>query len=172
MNTLDIFYINDLRSQWRTRIENDGGYCPVCDRWGKISGFSINATMAKSLIWLCTFHHDTANTWVNVPLHAPRWLVRSNQLPTLRRWGLVERCAPDEEGQTKYSGLWRPTSKGWAFFQGKISIPKKFYAYNNKVEGYSIEQVKIMDCFKTNFDYQQVMSGIFSADVAEGKVSV
>ena len=169
MNNLDLFFTNDLRTQWRKRIEGDGGYCPICDKWGKISGIRINATMARSLIWLCRFHNDTADAWVNVPLYGPRWLVQSNQLPTLRRWGLVERCSTDDDSVTKHSGLWRPTAKGWDFYMGKISIPEKFYSYNNTVEGYSTNEVRIHECFATDFDYQAVMSDSYSASVLTGK---
>ena len=91
---------SELRKAWRHAIEHDGGHCPVCDRWGKVYPRSINKSMAKSLIWLCSSDSD-ADNWVNVPVTGPQWVVRTNQLPTLRWWDLVERRANTEDEKKK-----------------------------------------------------------------------
>lgn len=142
--------------------EKDGGHCPVCDRWGKVYARILNENMAKSLIWLCREQARTGNDWVDIPNTGPRFVIRSNQLPVLTSWGLVER-RPKEKGAkgSRYSGLWRPTGKGWDFYHGTIKVPKKAYAYNNRIEGYSEELVRIDECFETYFDYNQVMKDRF-----------
>ena len=146
-------FLAELRALWRTAIEDEGGHCPCCDRWGKIYPRSLNETMARSLVWLA--HHSTNGDWVDVPKRAPRWLVRSNQLPTLRWWGLVERL--DTEDKTKkHSGLWRATQRGILFAQNRLQVPKKVYTYNAEVEGFSEELVTIKDCVE-RFDYSAVM---------------
>lgn len=146
-------FLTDLRSIWRGIIGDEGGHCPCCDRWGKIYPRSLNETMARSLVWLA--HHSTNGDWVDVPKRAPRWLVRSNQLPTLRWWGLVERL--DTEDKTKkHSGLWRATQRGILFAQNRLQVPKKVYTYNAEVEGFSEELVTIKDCVES-FDYSAVM---------------
>jgi hypothetical protein len=43
----------ELRDQWRHTIDDEGGHCPVCDRWGRVYARGINNTMASALIWLC-----------------------------------------------------------------------------------------------------------------------
>lgn len=149
------------RDAWRHTIEGDGGYCPVCTRWGKIYGRSLNQTMARSLVWLVAAPLDD-NGWVDVPLKAPRWLVRSNQLPTLKWWGLVERCPADKDSKIKHSGLWRPTALGYDFVHAGARVPKKVFTYNDRVEGHSTETVALHQCFKTNFDYQEVMNSHFA----------
>ena len=156
-NELQIF-----RKHWRSMAEHDGGRCPVCDRWGKVYARILNKTMAKSLIWLCQEMTRTGNTWIDVPNTGPRFVIRSNQLPVLTSWGLVERCPKDDEQHgARYSGLWRPTRKGWDFYHGTIKVPKKAFAYNNQVEGYSEELVRIDECFDTYFDYKTVMASNF-----------
>lgn len=153
MNTL-----GDLRKKWRHAAEHGGGHCPVCDRWGMVYARTINRTMVQSLIWLCQEHMRTGNTWIDVPNTAPRLVIRSNQLPVLRSWDLVERCPKDSaQGGAKYSGLWRPTPKGYDFYDRKIKVPKKAFAYNDNVEGFSKEEVYIDQCFKTYFDYNEAM---------------
>ena len=42
--------LEQLRAAWRSTIEEDGGHCPCCDRWGKIYSRTLNKTMAKSLV--------------------------------------------------------------------------------------------------------------------------
>lgn len=153
--------LRKLREDWEVTIHDEGGVCPVCDRWGKVYGRSINMTMARSLIWLCREASKDPDAWVDVPNTAPRSIVRTNQLPTLAWWGLVERCYKNEVNKTKYSGLWKPTAKGWQFYRGEINIPHKVYTYNNTVEGFSDVLVFIKDCFETMFDYQEVMSSSF-----------
>lgn len=154
--------LNSFRKYWRGMAEKDGGHCPVCDRWGKVYARILNENMAKSLIWLCREQARTGNDWVDIPNTGPRFVIRSNQLPVLTSWGLVER-RPKEKGAkgSRYSGLWRPTGKGWDFYHGTIKVPKKAYAYNNRIEGYSEELVRIDECFETYFDYNQVMKDRF-----------
>ena len=146
-------FLNKLRSDWRKTIEGDGGTCPCCDRWGRVYGRGINKTMARSLIWLA--HHSQGEKWVDVPLLAPRWLVRSNQLPTLRWWGLVQRLDTDDP-QQKHSGFWRATTLGLQFAANEVQVPKKAFTYNAAVEYFGEEMVRISDCVE-RFSYEDVM---------------
>jgi hypothetical protein len=147
------------RDLWRETIEGDGGHCPVCDRWGKVYKRNINETMARSLVWL--YANRSEEGWVDVPNTAPRWLVRSNQLPTLAWWNLVERMENDGYNMTKFSGLWRTTSQGLDFIQGG-EVPKSVFTYNNCVEGFSKDFVHLRDCFSSHFDYEEVMAHRFN----------
>jgi hypothetical protein len=151
-----------LKHKWRRTAEAGGGHCPVCERWGMVYARTLNRTMVKSLIWLCQEYVRKGSAWIDVPNTAPRFVIRSNQLPVLTSWGLVERCPKDsKEGGAKHSGLWRPTEKGYQFYDRKIKVPKKAIAYNNKIEGFSKEEVYIDECFKTFFDYNEAMGRNF-----------
>lgn len=149
----------ELRQQWRHAIENDGAHCPVCDRWGRIYARGINKTMARSLMWLCQAIKDK-DGWVDVPSNAPRWLVRSNQLATLRWWSLVERRGNDDP-KNKHSGMWRATKLGVDFVHGLKKIPEKVYTYNGEVETVSQNLVHISECFQDYFNYEQIMNEYF-----------
>lgn len=152
--TGDYAFLSTLREEWRQVIKGDGDRCPCCDRWGRIYKRNINETMARSLMWLC--NAPTVKGWVNVPAYAPRWLVRSNQLPTLRWWELVERAGSDDV-KKKHSGLWRPTDLGRAFAGGEVAVPKTVFTYNGSREKYGNEAVFISECFGTHFSYADVM---------------
>lgn len=150
--------ISDAKDSWRTIIHNDGGVCPCCDRWGKVYGRAINKTMADSLEWL--YHKNTAmgvRTWIDVPNTAPTFVIRSNQLPTLRWWGLVERQEKDPTDKLqKHSGKWRITLKGADFVEGKLLVPKKVFTYNGEVTSTSDELVAFSNC-TGDFDYEATM---------------
>lgn len=145
-----------FRSQWRETIEGDGGRCPCCDRWGRVYGRHLNKTMVESLLWLIEAQAD-ADGWVDVPALAPRWLVRSNQLPTLRWWSLVERV-PSDDPDRKHSGLWRPTPLGRDFAAGRVRVPRTAYTYAGEVERLSEDLVSVADCMGAHFSYEETMS--------------
>jgi len=92
MMQTDIFrqaYLDDLKSEWRATIEGDGGHCPCCDKWGKISPFSITETHALALLWLSRAPCDD-DGWVNVPPIAPAWMLRGKNYTMMAKWGLIE----------------------------------------------------------------------------------
>ena len=147
-------FLTELRGIWRGVIEDKGGHFPCCDRWGKIYPRTLNKTMARSLVWLA--HHSIGNDdWIDVPKDGPRWLIRSNQLPALRWWGLIHRLDTEDEAQ-KHSGLWRATAKGIQFAQNRLEVPKKVYTYDANVIGFSDETIKIENCI-AQFNYAEVM---------------
>jgi hypothetical protein len=154
--------MNDIvtaRVKWRHDIEHGVTRCPVCDRAGVIYNIRMNRTMVRGLIWLEAEQARTGALWIDVPAKGPRWLVRSNQLSSLARWGLVERRAKPEDpkNRTRYSGLWRMTTKGEAFRDGLISVPDRVFVYNDETLSFSDKQVKIHECFDTFFDYQEAI---------------
>lgn len=145
----------EAKEKWENLIHDKGGECPCCGRFGKIYSRSINETMAKSLIWLAHEH----TLWVDVPNKAPRWLIRSNQLPTLRWWELVERH-PNDNPKKKHSGFWKATEYGKDFSSGNIHVPEKVFTYAGDVVDVSPENIFIKNCFKTYFDYEKTMDEV------------
>ena len=144
--------LQESRVDWLSAIHGDGGHCPCCDRWGKIYPRHFNSSMARSLIWLV----GEGSAWTDVPNTAPKWLTRTNQLPTVRWWGLIER-RESEDPAVKHSGIWRPTQRGIDFAYGRISVPKIVFTYNAQVIRFGEEGIRIKETFETPFDYAQVM---------------
>jgi hypothetical protein len=153
-------HLDKLRQDWRVTIENDGGYCPCCDRWGKISPFTLTETHALSLLWLSKAECDD-DGWVLVPPVAPKWMMRGKNYSLLAKWGLIEHGG-NTDSSKKSEGYWRMTTKGLHFLCGIITVPKKTYIYNNTVQGWSEECVSFRDCFGRHFDYAEVMSDNFN----------
>ena len=150
--------LDKLRAHWRVTIEGDGGYCPCCDRWGKIYRRALNASMARALVWLVQ-QPGRGDGWVHVPDTAPAWLLRSNQLATLHLWGLV--ISLNEIGvpsKLASSGLWRPTERGWLFAHDRLLVPKYAYVYNNAVVEFGGSNVNVVDCLGEKYSYQSLMA--------------
>lgn len=148
----------DAKAGWRKTIHGKGGNCPCCERFGKVYARALNKTMVESLKWLAD--QNTAKglrEWIDVPNTAPKAVLRSNQLASLRWWGLVERQLPDPgDKKAKHSGMWRVTLRGMDFVEGRLLVPKKVSTYNGEVVSTSDEMVSITSLFP-GFNYSAVM---------------
>ena len=124
---------------------DDGLSCPCCGQYARRYKRSLYKGYIHWLIWLV---QETANgnEWVDVR-ETPKHLGRNGDYAKLQWWGFVE-------SQGKRSRMWRPTKEGLAFVQGKTRVPKYAFVYDNTVEGYSAETVKVADALgDRNFDY-------------------
>jgi len=164
MKQIDMFgetAIQTLRDNWRETIENEGGRCPCCDRWGKISGHGITETMSLALLWLSRQPVDD-NGFVNVPKAAPAWMLRGKTYSLLQHWHLIYKVEKNEDKTKRSDGLWQVTTKGHQFLRNELSVPRKVFIYDNTIQGFSQEEVFFEDCFGKHFDYQEVMSDSFN----------
>ena len=147
--------LKTARNQWFSQtITGDGGHCPCCDRWGRIYKRRLNETMARGLVWLC--RAGSGDEWVDVPNRAPQWLVRSNQLASLRWWSLVERMDPDPDDDRRFSGMWRATADGRRFVAGLITVPQHAWTYDGVLQHHTGPDILISDCLE-GFSYSEVM---------------
>jgi len=144
----------EARENWQKIIKGDGGHCPCCDRWGKWYQRGINYTMAAGTVWLAVMSAD--GEWIEVPKRGPRWMVVSNQFPTMRWWGLVERNVPMPGEDKKFTGFWRATELGKQWAAGKVKVPKYVWTYNNTVMEFEEPMVLVSECLE-NFSYKEVM---------------
>ena len=152
-----------LREHWGLKIEGLGGYCPVCDRWGKIYPRSLNSAMARGLLWLVK-QQPRSDGWIEVAEIAPRWMLRTPQFASLKYWGLVATMPVDKGSKVKSSGLWQVTDKGRAFAHQQLTVHKYVHVYNDTALGLDGDQVYITDCLGDKYDYQQIMGGYFYDD--------
>jgi len=135
----------------------DGTTCPCCGRWGKVYGRALNYKMAAGLRWIVYTWEQNDAQWIDVPNTGPRWLLRSNQHPTLRWWDLLERKPNTEDDTRKHTGFYRPTEEGLQFVNGMIRVPKKVFTFDDNVIAVSKEEIDIWEV-AGYFDYEEVMS--------------
>lgn len=149
------------REHVRDRLD-EGVRCPCCGQMCKLYRRKLNSGMAATLCWLVSRHAQIpGETWTHVQKVAPRHVVRSNEIGKLVHWGLVQQRPSDdrtEAGLTRTSGLWRPTAMGVEFARGRILVPARVHLYDNRIHGWSAEQVSIHDALGSRFDYAELMA--------------
>jgi hypothetical protein len=161
-----------LRGAWRQTTEHKGGYCTVCDRWGKINTLPLTGSMVRALLWLHREHAATGEMWINVPERAPRHVMRSYAISTLKHWNLVaQRYAPPPTKEeikagaprkTKTSGMWQITAHGIDFLNEAVKVPKKLFIYNDTRMGASDDLVTARECFEQEFNYDEMMASTYA----------
>ena len=137
---------------------DEGAICPCCGKYARRYRRKFNSSMARSLIWLyrvSTTDGTDAASWVDVPNTAPKWLLRTNQLPTVRWWGFIER-RPAANDQ-KHSGYWSPTKAGIGFVLRTIRARSAVVTYNGEPVGFEGDSILIDSALGRNFSYRELM---------------
>lgn len=139
------------RADLRSRLD-DGVTCPCCGTFARRYKRKLTLPMVKWLAWL-------VGRWA--PLH--RWVdvrestVRGGDYGKLVYWGLVEQ-RPNDDKSKRTSGMWRPTDRGIAFMDARLTVPSHAFVYDGNVEGFTDVQVSIDDVAGA-FDYSELMGG-------------
>jgi hypothetical protein len=151
--------LQTLRDNWRNVIENEGGRCPCCDRWGKINAHALIESMALSLLWISKQPTDD-DGYVNVSRTGPSWVIKG-KYSLLKHWDLITKLDRDDKPRQS-DGQWQITTKGYQFLRNELPIARKVFIYDNTVQGFSQEEVLFRECFNKHFDYDTVMSDHFN----------
>ena len=163
--------IKELREAWQHVSEGEGGHCPVCQRWGKVYTITLTGSMVRALGWLYKHQMHTGEPWVNVPQHAPTYVMRSYSLSSLKHWGLIYHMPmdPNSKHKTKTSGCWSISPMGKNFILNYTEIPKQVYVYDDAVRGYSKETVTAKQVMDKKFDYDVMMADMFASAALQNK---
>lgn len=149
----------DEAKQYVQEHKEKGTTCPCCGQFAKIYKRKITSTMAKMLVNLykrenkikpITHYSDLTNNLINK---------QSGDFAKLRFWDLIEKVDfTDPTGEKKSSGYWRITPLGKQFVEKKVALIERVHVFDNEVIKTSGAQVFIDQCFKTNFDYTELMN--------------
>lgn len=159
---LEMFTSGTTLAEARTRLRDgvkEGIHCPCCDRWAQAYWRTINKTMARGLLWLAkeSYSYDILLPVLVDITKGPKWLLRSNQLASLRWWGLIQK-GPNDDPKKKSSGKWALTRLGSQFVRGKASVPRRVCTLFGDVVDQSDDTITIHD-IEHHFDYTEVMEG-------------
>lgn len=141
----------------RNREEKNGTTCPCCDQNCKVYPRSLNAPMARLLIWLVNSYEGHPR-WYNVhefPLIQGRR--GGGDFAKMVYWGLIEEREKDEGQDQRTSGFWRPTERGIDFVHRKISVRRKAMIYNKGKLRHEGERIDIVDALGEDFSYDELM---------------
>ena len=154
-------FLAKQRKAWGEAIRADGGYCPCCDRKGKINRYPLTQALALALRWIATHGVEKDNGFVKMGENAPAFINVSKSFSTLQHWGLVE-------PKTGRSGYWRATPKAWEFMLGCITLSQAVFIYNKEIYGFDEIEISYRQCFKRNFDFDLMMSSQFRWENLQG----
>jgi hypothetical protein len=152
--------VQTARDATMLKAENDksGTACPCCGQWCKLYRRTLNASMARFLIWLVRSYQDNPR-WVTIkefPLMSNRR--GGNDYSKLAHWKLIEQKANTDDPTKRTSGEWRPTPKGIEFAHQRISVPNAVFLYDGICQGFSDKSTDIVAALGKEFNYQELMS--------------
>lgn len=146
--------LEQAKRDYQKVLKGDGGRCPCCKRWGKINGYQVTSTQVKGMIWM--YKNFRKNEWIELG-KAPKYILRSKALATLRHWDLVEKKPKEEKEDKRGSGFWRLTQKGRDFIRKKIVLPKYAFVFDSRLISYSTERVDVIQSLNKKFSYEELM---------------
>lgn len=136
----------------------DGLACPACGQFAKEYKRKLNSTMVRGLIWLVQAAGPDLD-WIHVQTKGPHWLVsKGGCLATTAHWKLAERRPVDPREGKRASGIWRPTRLGSDFVHLRAQVPSHVYLYDNVVQGFSTEQIGVVEALGKHFNYHELMA--------------
>ncbi len=139
------------RAKQELRERLDGGTtCPCCGQFAKRYKRKIHSGMVRSLVF--AYRSQGKDGWI----HGSQMGAWGGDCAKLRYWGLLEERG-DEGDQTPSSGWWRITPLGEMFVTNQTRVPKYVYLYNAEVEGFSLEEISVVEAVGDKFDFWELM---------------
>jgi hypothetical protein len=153
--------LNEAKALVNKYLE-DGIKCPCCGQLCKMYKRTLNAQMARALIWL-VFKFEKEKRWYNInefPLIQGRH--GGGDFAKLSFWDLInEKKKDNTDGDKRTSGFWMPSQLGISFVNQESRVPRQVYLFDNKVYGWSYDTITIRDALGNKFSYHELMAGIF-----------
>lgn len=142
----------EAKAYLRANFEK-GCSCPTCGQTVKLYKRKLNSGMAIFLIKLA--NATAEGNYV----HASE-IVKDNKAldySVLNFWKLVEASTEVVDGKRR-SGYWHITDRGKRFVDGLTSVPSHVNLFDNKLVGFSDNQITIRDALGEKFDYEELMA--------------
>jgi hypothetical protein len=140
-----------------------GSHCPCCGQFVKIHKRQISDSMAIGLIVL--YHEQRRvgkEAWIKITdLFKEHKVCSDNMGALLRFWGLIERQPGVRDDGSWRVGFYRMTDLGRAFVEGKCTVLKYIYQYNQTLidmgKDADLTEVSIHEALKAKFNYAELM---------------
>ena len=132
-----------------------GGSCPVCGRSGKIWKRGLNRAMVAALTVLYDKKTDEYTHYRDDRVTAK---FPSRDFGTLAHWGLTEAKKGKKSDGNPGKGFYRITPKGRQFIEGKLSVQRYVYLYNDQmVHVEDDETITVREARGEDFHYDKLM---------------
>ncbi len=152
--------IEDAKARMMLEAQrSQGTHCPCCTKFVKVHHRKFNSGMAVTMIYTYPWFRSHPLEW----LQLGRFLIRNfNFWPSdygkLVWWGMLEKHPdPPKKSGAKSSGLYRMTSKGFAFTRREILVPSHVHEYKSVVQSFDGDEINIRGALGRKFDYGELM---------------
>ncbi len=137
---------------------SETGYrCKCCGTFIKTYTRSLNSSMC--LVLLLMVKHKKFGYF-----HVEDWLKEIGRpelradYHKLRFYNFLEKKIGDRSDGSPRNGMYRITSFGIMFAEGKITAKSKFKILNNQFKGFSGKDITIQEALGNKFSYQELMA--------------
>lgn len=131
--------------------------CPCCGHQSIVYRRSLNSNMALSLLVLL----KSGNTgWVHMEeLLRNKDYKRCGDFSYLVHYRFIEKLKEKREDGSSRNGLYKITSSGIMWAEGKTTAKEKFIMSNGKHIGFEGEFITIKEALGKRFNYSELMQG-------------
>jgi hypothetical protein len=140
---------------------NGGVICPCCTQSAKVYRRAMSNATARFMIRLYRYNNNQGRDFVYMPaqLDQMRGTPHQGGYGNLaQHWGLLEKQPGIRKDGSNRTGWWRLTTRGRAFVENRITVPKYAYIYDNECLGLGGAPWSIIDALGEKFDYRALMS--------------
>lgn len=141
------------------RWEAKGVTCPCCRQLAKVYRRSITSSMARVLVALYKAA-PRGDSWVYVPelLRGIEGAAsQGGDWAKLAHWDLVEFKDEQRSDGSRRNGLAKITNQGIRFVEGRLSVRKYAFLYNNEMIKMDGPSINIVQALRRPFDYRDIV---------------
>jgi hypothetical protein len=139
-----------------------GTTCLCCDRKAAIRPRQPYKGQMIALLKAAEFfRNNPTEKWLHFKNYMLQFKKDAARVQELRHWGLIERKPGEKEDGNPRNGMYRVTDEGMAFVEGRRSVPRYAYIYNDAPVGFSdgkyapTEFVDVYRALGKNFNYKE-----------------
>lgn len=154
----------DSAKSFVSKNRKEGVVCPCCGQFSKIYKRKLNSTMSYGLLVFINVNRRNGfgkyYHMLEIAKADKRFqnCSRGGDFAKLAYWGFITEMPKDpKRTDSRTSGFWKATENGVLFSEGKITVPKYVYVYNQKAQGFSDEQINIKESLGNAFNYSELM---------------
>ena len=142
--------------EMREKIE-EGTTCPCCGRFVKLYKRKLHAEMAAFLCRLVARWRREQRYYSTREL-CPALTKSATDGSYLVHWGLLERePIPNRNEAGGKAGMYRPTDRGIAFVEGRITVASHIHILCGEIVGFSLDNIGAREALGDRFSYDELM---------------
>lgn len=137
-------------------MDGQRALCPCCSRTANLAQRRVHSALA---MMLCQLYKKSMLIYARPDgfVHLDEFKTiptAGNDFSIVGHWKLAKPAPKDlDHGISNWSGFWGLTDRGCEFVEGKLSIEKSLWIFDDRVMKKSEQTVGVQDCLGSKFDY-------------------